>query len=370
MKERAERTARASAVEHTGGEAPRLLAVRTAVPPHVLEQRDVERRVHAQFSSHALVQRLLPVFANTGIERRHSCVPVEWYYDAHGWRERNQRYLESASALLEECAAHALDAAGLHPRDIGTLMTVSTSGIATPSLEARLMERMPFSRTVRRIPLFGLGCAGGALGLGYAADAARADPERAVLLLDVELCTLWFRRDEITKSNIVATALFADGAAAAVLACNGEGPRIIAHGSYTFPASLDVMGWEVADDGLQALFSQDIPHLVRTRMREICSEFLSEHGLERTRIDTYLCHPGGAKVLDALEEVFGLAPGALEDSRAVLREYGNMSSATVLFVLESAVRRGAFAPNTGPCALLTALGPGFTAGFAVLDFDA
>ncbi|HTX55653.1 MAG TPA: 3-oxoacyl-[acyl-carrier-protein] synthase III C-terminal domain-containing protein [Candidatus Acidoferrales bacterium] len=346
--------------------AVRLVSIATAVPPYALEQDDIAARIRAQFSRSEVVQRLMPVFSSAGIRRRYSCIPIEWYYDAHGWAERNAIYLDSAQTLLEEAARAALERAGIRASDVGAVAIVSTTGIATPSFDARLIDRLGLPNTVRRLPIFGLGCVGGAIGLARAAMLAQTLPASNVLLLVVELCALWFRRDDLAKSNVVATALFGDGAAAAVLRTGGRGPAIAASGEYTFPQTLDVMGWDVAEDGLRAIFSRDIPQLVRSRMREIVDAYLAESNLDRDAIDVFLSHPGGTKVLDALESAFGLAPGKLADSRATLTEYGNMSSVTLLFVLERALREGALA-QPWRRALLSAMGPGFTAAFVTLE---
>ncbi len=342
---------------------PRLTALATAVPPYALGQADVARRAQHLFSETDAsdLDRLMPVFANAGIERRYSCVPLDWYEHAHGWAERNALYLEHAERLLERAARDALGRAGLEPEAIDAVVAVSTSGIATPSLDARLINRLGLRRDVRRLPIFGLGCAGGVSGMARAADLARAQPGARVLLLVVELCTLSFRKNDVAKSNVVATALFGDGAAAAVIGADGAGPALGAGGEYTWPQSLDIMGWDVAEDGLRAVFSRDIPALVRRNMRDIASEFLSTHDLTLADIDRFICHPGGAKVLTALEEAFRLGAGALADGRGVLRDYGNMSAATVLFVLERALAEGARGRL-----LLTSLGPGFTASLQLL----
>lgn len=346
---------------------PRLAAIATSVPSYVLEQDDVVQRVRAIFEGEALVQRLLPVFENSGIRRRYSCVPVEWYYEAHDWKDRNAVYLDCAVPLLERAASDVLERAGARIGDVAAIVAVSTTGVATPSLDALLVERMGFPRTVRRLPIFGLGCAGGALGLARAASVARDMPGKNVLFLVVELCTLSFRRKEVTKSNVVANALFGDGAAAALLSTQARGPAIVASGEHLFEDSLDVMGWDVAADGLRAIFSRDIPALVATRFRGVLDAYLAEQGLTMQDVDRVIPHPGGVKVLDALERAFGLSPGALDDSRAVLREYGNMSAATVLFVLERALSHGALRGDDWNRALVTAMGPGFTAGFVTLE---
>jgi alkylresorcinol/alkylpyrone synthase len=343
-----------------------LEAIATAVPPFALEQDDVAARVNAQFSRSEVVQRLMPVFATTGIRRRFSCVPIDWYYDAHSWPDRNTTYLETAQMLLERAAREAMERSSVRASEIDAVVVVSTTGIATPSLDARLLDRLGLARTIRRLPIFGMGCVGGTIGLARAAMMAQALPGSTVLLLVVELCALWFRRDDLTKSNIVATALFGDGAAAAVLRAGGSGPAICASGEYTFEDSLDVMGWDIADDGLRAIFSRDIPQLVETRFRDVVDAYLAESKLTRADIDVFLSHPGGTKVLDALEHAYDVAPGSLVDSRAILTEFGNMSAVTVLFVLERALREGAL---TQPWrrALLSAMGPGFTAAFVTLE---
>jgi alkylresorcinol/alkylpyrone synthase len=346
---------------------PRLLGIATAVPPYPLDQNDVVERVKLLFEPSPDLDRLLPVFLNTGIHRRYSCVPIEWYDRAHGWPERNRIYLDSALDLLESATQRALCRTGHHKNDIDSIVVVSTTGIATPSLDALLIERMGLRRTVRRLPIFGLGCAGGVLGLGHAANQAAVTPGKVVLFLVVELCALSFRRDDWSKSNIVATALFGDGAAAALLSTDGEGPAMVAAGEHTWPGSLDVMGWDVADDGLRAIFSRDIPKLVTTKLQDAASEFLARQGLTIEDIDLFVCHPGGTKVIAALEHAYGLGQGALVEARSVLRDYGNMSATTVMFVLDRILAKARATGARWERALMNALGPGFTTGFLVLD---
>jgi alkylresorcinol/alkylpyrone synthase len=339
-----------------------ILAVATAVPPYLLDQDDVTRRVRIALGPRSReIVRLLPMFANTGIVRRYSCVPIEWYEEPHDWPERNRTYLESALDLLEAATRTVLARAARRPEDVDAIVVVSTTGIATPSLDALLMERMGLRRTVRRLPIFGLGCAGGTIGLARAATMAQAAPGKLVLFLVVELCALSFRRDDFSKSNIVATALFGDGAAAALLSCDATGPAVVAGGEYTWPSSLDVMGWDVTADGLKAIFSRDIPNLVTNHLHDIAVAFLADRGLELRDVDRFICHPGGAKVVDALEAAYDLGPGTLADARDVLRDYGNMSAATVMFVLERCLN------EPWKRALVSALGPGFTAGFTLLE---
>jgi alkylresorcinol/alkylpyrone synthase len=346
---------------------PRLAAIATAVPSYALGQAEVSRRAALLYDQLGAedFERMLPVFASAGIDTRYSCVPIEWYETPRqGWTERNSLYLEHAATLLERAARDCLDRAGLAVRDVDAVVVVSTTGIATPSLDALLSNRMGMRPDVKRLPIFGLGCAGGVLGLARAADWARAMPGANILFLVVELCALSFRRNDTSKSNIVATALFGDGAAAAIVTSSGagDGPAFGAGGEHLFPESLDIMGWDVGDDGLKAIFSRDIPQLVRREMRAATGLFLARHGLDLTDINRFICHPGGTKVISALEEAFGVAENTLSLERAVLRDYGNMSAATLLFVLERALKqkpRGKL--------LLTAMGPGFTAGFQLLQ---
>jgi alkylresorcinol/alkylpyrone synthase len=348
------------------GLTPRLVSLATAVPPIDLPQEEVTRRAAEMFGvNSSAYEWLAPIYINSDIDNRHSCVPFEWYLEPHSFGERNDIFLENATKLLTEATQSALDEAGLRADEIDAIVTVCTTGIATPSLDARIMRNLNFRSDVERTPVFGLGCAGGVLGLARAASLARAKPQSRVLLLVVELCALTFRHGDRSKSNLVATALFGDGAAAAVISCRdeyGQAPRLGPAGEHTWPDSLDVMGWDIADDGLKVIFSRDIPTLVKDDLRPVVDAFLAKHGGTMNDIAGFICHPGGAKVLDALEDCFGLQRGDLSIAREVLRAHGNMSAVTVLFVLRAALDAGARGPQ-----LLTTLGPGFTAGMMVVE---
>jgi alkylresorcinol/alkylpyrone synthase len=355
---------------HTGTLRPaRIAAAATALPPYTLDQNDVARRIQLALGPRSPeILRLLPMFANTGIERRYSCVPIEWYEATHDWPERNAIYLETATDVLEAATRAALQRAGRNAEDIDAVVVVSTTGIATPSLDALLMERMGLRRDVTRLPIFGLGCVGGTLGMARAGNLASCRPGSLVLYIVIELCALAFRRDDFSKSNIVATALFGDGAGAALLSTEGDGPAIVASGEHTWADTLDIMGWDVTSDGLKAIFSRDIPTLVGADLRDIVVPFLAQYGLTLGDVDRYVCHPGGAKVIEALESAFQVAPGTLIETREVLRDFGNMSAATVMFVLERVLAERAERPWNR--ALMMAMGPGFTVGFNVLENDA
>jgi alkylresorcinol/alkylpyrone synthase len=347
---------------------PRLAALATAAPPFDLMQDEVSERAGEIFASTpGGFNWLGPIYRNALIDRRHACVPLDWFLDHHGFHDRNALFLKNATDLLAEAAERALAEANLLPSDIDTIVTVCSSGIATPSLDARVMERLAFRRDVQRLPIFGLGCAGGVLGLSRAAAMARADPESRVLLLVVELCSLTFRSHDRSKSNLVATALFGDGAAAAVITCRQDegaaaGPCLGPWGEHTWPGSLDVMGWDIADDGLKVVFSRDIPALVRDDLRPVVDDFLARNEMTLAGIDQFVCHPGGAKVVDALEDCFELQRGQLVHARETLRDHGNMSAVTVLFVLRAALDEGG-----GGRWLMTTLGPGFTAAMMVVN---
>lgn len=345
----------------------RLRALATAVPPFALRQNDVEAISRRIFAGRAnAFARMQAVYGNAGIDTRYSCVGLDWYLEPHSWPERNAIYLENAVALIQKAAQDCLERAGLAAEEVDGIAVVSTTGIATPSLDALLLEGMPFRRDIRRLPIFGLGCAGGVLGLSRVADLARATPGSRWLFIVVELCGLTFRSQDMSKSNIVATALFGDGAAALLIECGGaDGPILCGAGEYTWPDSLDVMGWRLQEDGFGVLFSRDIPELVLNRLPAVLDGFLTREGLSLSGIDHYVPHPGGAKVLAAIQEALDLPPDALRHAHGVLRDFGNMSAATVFFVLERFLADRA----TGRM-LLSALGPGFTAGFAILETSA
>ena len=342
---------------------PHLISLATAVPQYRYEQAVVRDASHRLFDrENADLARLMPIFDNAGIERRYSCMPLEWYLAPHGWVERSQLYSEHAVELLCEAARKCLALADLEPEDIDTVVAVSSTGVVTPSLDALVIERLGLRRDTRRLPIFGLGCAGGVTGLARAVDQARALPGSHVLYLVVELCTLTFRHGDNSKSNVVASALFGDGAAAAIISTEGSGPAFGPAGEHTWSQSLDIMGWRVQEDGLGVLFSRDIPALVRSEIRPIADAFLGHHGSAVGDLTGVVCHPGGAKVLDALEEAFNMPPGGLTIAREVLRGYGNMSAATVLFVLERTLAQAVAGRY-----LMSALGPGFSVGFQLIE---
>jgi alkylresorcinol/alkylpyrone synthase len=335
-----------------------LVSLATSVPPHTFLQKDVLEAAWDIFGSRFPdYDRFASIFANTGIVKRHGVKPFEWYLEPRGWPERTAAFLEGAEALYVEVAGKALANAGLAASDIDTVVTVCSTGIATPSLDARVARRMGFRSDVSRVPVFGLGCAGGASGLSIASRLAQARPGSNVLLVAVELCSLALRHDELTKANIVAVSLFGDGAAAIILRAGDGGATRIEHtGEHLWPDTLDIMGWSVDPQGFGVILRRTIPEFVTQNLKPALTQILGRMQLTLDDIDQFICHPGGAKVIQALETTLALDQGTLEHERDVIAEYGNMSSPTVLFILERARAKGL--PSRS---LLTALGPGFTA---------
>jgi alkylresorcinol/alkylpyrone synthase len=340
-----------------------LVSLATAVPPNVFLQKDVLAAAWEVFGPRLpQFETLSSIFSNTGIVKRHGVKPFDWYLERRGWPERTKAFLEGAEALFVDAAEKALANAQLSARDIDTIVTVCSTGIATPSLEARIAGRMGFRSDVTRVPVFGLGCAGGVSGLSIASRLAQARPGTNVLLVAVELCSLAVRLDELTKANIVATSLFGDGAAAIILRAGDGGATTIEHcGEHLWPDTLGIMGWNVDPEGFGVIFQRTIPNFVTENLNPAVTRILDSMGLTMADIDRFVCHPGGARVIHALETALALHQGTLDHERQVIADYGNMSAPTVLFVLERA--RNAGLPKRS---LLTALGPGFTASCVTL----
>jgi alkylresorcinol/alkylpyrone synthase len=341
-----------------------LLSVATAVPPHVVPQAEAKARAREAFGGKkALFDRLAGVFDNAGIAKRHIVTPPDWYMGDHGWHDRNNLYLEASEQLFVDAATSAIEKAGLIPDEIDGVVTVSTTGIATPSLETRAARRVGFRDDIRRVPVFGLGCAGGVSGLATAARLASAEPGSKWLMVTVETCSISIRLDSDDPAAVVATALFGDGAAAAVVTA-GEHclARIRGSAEKLWPDTLRIMGWDVEDPGLAVVFDRAIPPFIEAELAGAVDGMLDKLDLERGDIDRFCCHPGGVKVIDAIETALDLPQGELNLEREILNDYGNMSAPTVLFVLERLIRRGL--PKR---VLMTAFGPGFTCAGLLLE---
>ncbi len=341
-----------------------LLSLATAVPPDMIAQSEAKALAREAFGGNkALFDRLSSVFDNAGIAKRHIVAAQDWYARSHGWSDRNAVYLKASEDLFVEAATAAIERAGLMPGEIDGIVTVSTTGIATPSLEARVAGRIGFPSNVRRVPVFGLGCAGGVNGLSIAARLATADPGSRWLFVTVETCSISIRLDSNDPAAIVATALFGDGAAAAVVT-SGEHSiaRITGTAEKLWPETLRIMGWDVEDPGLAVVFDRAIPPFIEAELAQTVDEMCSALNITRDEIGRFCCHPGGVKVIDAIESALDLPQGELNLEREVLHDYGNMSAPTVLFVLERLLERGL--PDK---TMMTAFGPGFTCAGMLLE---
>lgn len=346
---------------------PLVRSLVTGHPPYHASQGEVREAARTLFPRMAARPHMLDVFDNAQIESRALSRPLEWYLEARGFGEKNAVFVEEARALTLRLAREALERAGVAPHEVDAVVVVNTSGLSTPSLDAYLIGALGLNPHAARLPVWGLGCAGGAAGLARAADLVRAG-HRRVLFVAVELCSLTLVRGDESKSNFVGTALFADGGAALVVTAQdvpGPPPLAALHGAFStlIEDSEDIMGWDVVDDGLKVRFSRDIPTLVRSMMRENVAQALAGRGWSRDDVGTFVVHPGGVKVLSAYEEALDLPSGALDSSRRVLAAHGNMSSVTVLFVLEEVLRGEPLGQG-----LLSAMGPGFSAEHVLLSF--
>jgi alkylresorcinol/alkylpyrone synthase len=341
-----------------------LLSLATAVPPHVVEQADAKALAREAFGGNkGLFDRLSSVFDNAGIARRHIVAPLDWYMEGHGWRDRNAIYLDAAEKLFIEAATAAIDKAGLAANEIDGVVTVSTTGIATPSLDARVASRIGFRTDVRRVPVFGLGCAGGVNGLALASRLAVADPGSAWLFVTVETCSISIRLDSDDPAAVVATALFGDGAAAAIVTTGEHSlAQVTGSAEKLWPDTLRIMGWDVEDPGLAVVFDRAIPPFIEAELAGAVDAMCVEFGIPHDEINRFCCHPGGVKVIDAIEAALRLHQGDLNLEREVLRDYGNMSAPTVMFVLERLLAQGL--PDK---VLMTAFGPGFTCAGLLLE---
>lgn len=344
----------------------RLIGVGTAVPEHVCPQdmvKTVARRVLGD--RYADFDRLTKSFDNAGIDTRYSVVPFDWFETTQDWPSRTKAYLEGATALFVEATERALDESGWRAEDVDTIITISSTGIATPTLEARAMRVLNFRPDVQRVPVFGLGCAGGVTGLALAARLAGATPGSKVLLVAVETCTLSFRADRMQKADIIATVLFGDGAAAACVSTDGGDAPVLGRGAeHTWPDTLPIMGWDVDREGFGVVFDRSIPEFVKQHLADAVNGSLEKLDLQQSDLSRLICHPGGAKVIEAIESALHLQQGALDHEREVLRDFGNMSAPTALFVLKRVL-----ADSPSGTMLLTALGPGFTASVLPMRFS-
>lgn len=354
---------------------PKIVSVSTYKPPYTLHQQEIEQFTKALFQ-HKIPQldRLLKVFENGEIKARHFCVPLDWHRVEHTFEERNRLYIQYAVEYSVKAIQHCLNndiylTKPVSTEEIDAIIFVSSTGISTPSIDARIMNQLKFSDRMKRLPIWGLGCVGGAAGISRAFDYCLAHPKEKVLLICAELSSLTFQRNDYSKSNLVGASLFADGVACALI-CGDEAsietrkkvPYIIQTASKWMPESEDVMGWEIKNDGFHVIFSKNIPAIISTWLGPFIRTFFNETGVSLEELEHFIAHPGGKKVLLAYQEALHLSDEQIALSRKVLRENGNMSSPTVLYILDEYMKT---VEKEGSYGLLVALGPGFS-GEAVL----
>lgn len=348
----------------------RIAAVGTALPPHYYDQEALLAAARELWRDKLFnLERLEQLYRNVLVGGRYLALPLAEYPKLASFGAANDAWIRVALEVGEAALVLALERAGLEPAAIDTLITVSVTGIATPSLDARLMNRLALRPDVKRVPIFGLGCVAGAAGLARAADYLRGHPEEVAVLLSVELCSLTLQREDFSVANLISSGLFGDGAGAAVVTGNGRpaaGPRIVATRSTFYPDSERVMGWDISERGFQIVLSSDVPEVVRRHLARDIDAFLAEHGLARADVGSWIAHTGGPKVLEAMEEALALRADALELSWKSLREVGNLSSTSVLLVLEETMRERRPAPGTP--GILLALGPGFCSELVLLEW--
>ncbi|HVJ09135.1 MAG TPA: 3-oxoacyl-[acyl-carrier-protein] synthase III C-terminal domain-containing protein [Acidisarcina sp.] len=348
----------------------RIAATATAFPPHYFTQQEVvaalEKYWDKGMENAAVLERL---FSRTGVDGRYFARPLEDYYALDTWGKTNDVWIEVALKLGEQAIDCVLQQAGIGRDRVGALYFVSVTGVASPSIDARLVNKMSLNPHIKRNPIFGLGCVAGAAGLARAADYVRAYPDQVAILLSVELCSLTWQRDDLTVANMIGSGLFGDGAAAVLVA--GEetklrGPKIVASTSSFYPNTERVMGWDISEKGFNLVLSPDVPNVVRENLGRDVDAFLATQGLKRSDIGTWIMHTGGPKVLDATAEALGLTENALDDSWASLRRIGNLSSASVLTVLDGVMKHKR--PAKGTRSVLAAMGPGFCAEILLLEW--
>ena len=351
-----------------------IVSAKTGFPEHYYPQDSLLAAAQEEWKPKraSVLKPLEQFYTHVKVNGRHLAWPLERYKKSTTFEERNDAYIETALALGEGTICALLDQVHMSPQEIDQLTVISTTGIAVPSLDARLMNRIPFSRGMKRLPLFGLGCVGGAAGIARTADYLQGHPEEAVILFAVELCSLTLQRDDLSMANLVASGLFGDGAAAVLMVGDGHPraqpglPRVIDSQSQFFPETEHIMGWDVTNSGFKVLLSADIAGLAQSEVRPSMEAFLGRHDLTIAGIDHWLVHPGGPRVIQALADGLGLPDEALTLSWETLAEVGNVSSASVLLILDKTMKR--VQPQAGEFGVLMAMGPAFCAELVLLQW--
>jgi alkylresorcinol/alkylpyrone synthase len=346
----------------------KIASVGSALPPHFYDQETLLSAFRSHWAKrHYNLDRLEALHRNVLVGGRHLALPMEEYDELTTWGDANDAWIRVAQDVGEVAICRALEKAGLEVDDVDALIFVTVTGVATPSIDARLMNRLKMPSRVKRMPIFGLGCVAGTAGVARAADYVRAYPDQVAVLLSVELCSLTLQRHDLSIPNLIASGLFGDGAAAAVVVGadrQSNGPRIVDSRSVFYPDSEEVMGWEISESGFKIVLSADVPEVVGRYLRRDVDGFLGEHGLSRSDIRSWVSHPGGPKVLTAMQEALELPDGALDVTWNSLRAVGNLSSTSVLMVLEDTMND--HRPEPGSLGMMLAMGPGFCSELVLL----
>jgi alkylresorcinol/alkylpyrone synthase len=346
-----------------------IAATATAHPPHALRREELKDALMAAFDLPPEdLSALLSVFYNAGVEQRYFVQPLAHLVKPRPLDQVSREYADAAIELAGRVAAECLERAGKRPEDIDFLITTSCTGVMIPSVDAHLVNAMGFRPDVRRLPITELGCAAGAVALSRARDFVKAYPQSNVLVIAVELPSLTFQRRDVSMANIVSTAIFGDGAAAAlVTGAPGDGPAIVDTLSYHIPDSIGAMGFDLKDGGLHIVLAKEVPDLIRDHIHHILGGFLARHNLTREHIRNFMLHPGGKKILNYLEAELNLTKEDTDSSWHVLKQHGNMSSASILYVLQQALQKRR--ARQGDYGLMAAFGPGFSAEMLLLRWS-
>jgi alkylresorcinol/alkylpyrone synthase len=347
-----------------------VAATATALPPHVITRDDVKYYMGRVFDiPERRLEAMMSIVDNAQVHQRHVIFPIDYTVEPRSLEQTNQEYMKHAIELGQRAAEECLRRAGMRPDEIDLIITVSCTGFMIPSLDAHLINRMGFRSNVRRMPFTELGCAAGAMAIGRASDYLQAYPGGNVLVISVELPSLTFQRKDISQANLISSILFGDGAAAVIVSSSqkGSNPRILTSETYTFPDSLEAMGFDLKDSGFHILLSKDVPEMIGEKIEGLVDGFLSRHGQSRETIRGWILHPGGSRLLGNVEIALGLTRCQTQPSWDILGSVGNLSSATILFILQEWLEKRPL--KKGDIALAAAFGPGFSAEFLLLQWN-
>ena len=348
----------------------KIASAASAFPEHYYPQKFLLQKLQEYWGERLRNPQMLErLHRNVAVNGRYLAIPPEKYFELDTWGKANDVWIQAAQELGEQALCRALHHAGLEAGDLGALFFTSVTGIASPSIDALLINRMGLPTNIKRVPIFGLGCVAGAAGISRAADYVKAYPAQSAALIAVELCSLTIQRDDLSVANLISSGLFADGGAAVIVTgdeVNAIGPEIVATRSVFYPDTEQMMGWTISEKGFRITLSPEVPVLIREHLGHDLDTFLDEQGLQRKDIDSWILHTGGPKVLEAIEDALELRDGQLDASWNCLKRVGNLSSASVLVVLEDVMRNRR--PEPGTLGLLAAMGPGFCSELVLLKW--